>query len=93
MSVTDADESVEPSKRGAQVVLDDERVVNRRLRSREEYVERRNVDSDALRSEFRALDESCPAAGERVEDDLAGAEVAAQENLDELRYVLAEVGV
>ena len=41
----------------------------------------------------RALHERRAAAGERVEDALAGREVALQERLDELRHVLAEVRV
>ena len=75
----------------AEITLDDERVVGRRLGAAEQCVERGDVDADAVAPERRGLDQRRATAGERVEDRVARLEVATKEDLDQLRDVLPEV--
>ena len=83
--------SLEPRERVAEVVLEDELVVARRLHAHQQAVERGEVDPGRAEAALERLDERRARAGERVEDGAARGDVAAEELLDELRDELAEV--
>src|SRR2546421_523750 len=77
-------------ERRGEIALDRGRVVTRGLGAREQHVEGADIGTGGVRTERRGLYERRPAACERIADDLAGAEVALQERLDELRHELPE---
>ena len=89
----DAFAGLEAGERLSQVTLEDERIVLGRLDAHQQAVEGGHVDPGRIEAALERLDERRPGAGERVEDSPARWHVAAEQLLDELRDVLAEVGM
>src|SRR5689334_13092381 len=85
--------ALEPRKCVAQLVLEHERVVLARLHARQEAVERGDVDAGRVEAGLERLHEGRPRAGKRVEHAPARRYVTAEQLLDELRDVLAEIRV
>ena len=84
---------LEARERVAQLAFEHERVVLLRLDAHEQAVEGRDVDSDRVVSALECLHERRPRPRERIEHTPPGPHEAAQQLLDELRHVLAEVRV
>ena len=83
--------ALEARERVAQLVLEHEGVVLARLDPHQQAVERGDVDADRVEPALERLHERRPGAGERVEHAPPRRDVAAEELLDELRDVLAEI--
>ena len=81
----------EARERVAQVALEHERVVRGRLDAHQQAVERSDVDADRVEAALERLDERRPRSGERIEDAPTRRDMTAEELLDELRDVLAEI--
>ena len=77
----------------SQLALEHERVVRTGLDAHQQAVERGDVDARRVEARLERLDERRARAGERIEHATARGHVAAEELLDELRDVLAEIRV
>src|SRR5262249_7954419 len=77
----------------AELFLEDELVVARRLDAHEQTVERGQVAAGRVVSGLERLDERRTRPGERVEHASAARHVPREQRLDELRDELAQVGV
>ena len=84
---------LEPRQRITQLTLEHERVVRRRLDAHQQAVERRDVDTSRVEPTLERLHERRPRARERIEHAAPLRHVAPEELLDELRDVLAEIGM
>jgi hypothetical protein len=75
------------------IPLEHEQIALAGLYAHQQAVERRDVDPDRVEAAFERLHERRARPGERVEDATVDGNVPAEELLDELRDVLAEVRV
>ena len=77
----------------AQFPLEHERVVRPRLHLHQKAVERRDVDAGRIEAALERLHERGAGAGERIEHVASRPEVAREQDLDQLRYELSEIGM
>src|SRR4029079_9667724 len=84
---------LDSAERVADLALEDELVVSRRLHPHQQAVEGGDMDARRVSAALERLDERRARPRKRIEDASARRDVPGQERLDELRNELPEVGM